>query len=763
MSRQLVESEYRELLKLARRRGYAIGASAVEAVDKVFVDALNAIAMRMQGAEGPLADHLDRARRELRAIWLQLEAKTARVLETGVAMTIEEVLSVHREFLSSLGPSLGIKGLETLLSGANTAALSVVLSRGGTANVLRSLTKYSMGRGLEDVDRFLARAALQGVSAGQATQDLAQMMGGTDLLRHWHKLPSASRLQKGNLGKLDLRRYGFDESEFPAARTMLYDARRIAVSEQNNALREVSRQATSRAGLIAAVQWQRSGVHDAIGVHCACDVLAEADTYGLGRGMYPPHKFPSAPHPICACCQGRVIARRPSEWTTPLPDQPVSSSAGASIEAAARRTGKAGGLSEAAVRNVSRAARGSIIDGGAVPLEVPGRIQAATGAFKLSAEAMAKRPPVPVRPKAPIKATPAEAPKWDLAPNPEIPTERDVFASKPAANVRAALGEWVQGKGTPQSLEELTDKIASAFNVAVSHERDAFALNFEAKQARLAFISPAHESAEVSGTLGWYQKTTGKIGLSDEVVAGLDRFMEILKKSKDLDDFAERLLVDAHTNRISAGKSFHTLTHELHHALSPTQAGSYASAWGKLVEESLVEVLARKNVESALQVKLGTGAAVSFSQSYQSYVDTLNYWLERKGGDATLRELWNQRTDGLRANFFKQWVADDWGALTRKMDAAGLPRLPPIDGPEGSGHFVPTNNEAVLEGAQAIRNATSAVEHLVAEMEKGGVLPDRLTNEGAIRAIVAAYRKLLPAGNLYIGQWEKEALAMMGR
>lgn len=764
-----IESTYRELLQLARRRGYAVGASGAEAVDKVFTEALNAIAMRMQGASGPLADHLERARRELRVIWQQLEGRLVNTMETGVSLTIEEVLSVHRGFLSELGGELGISNLASRLSGANTAALSVVLSRGGTASLIKSLTRYSMGNALEDVDRFLARAALQGISAGQATQDLAQMMGGTDLLRHWHKLPSASRLQKGDLGRLDLRRYGFDESEFPAARKLLFDARRIGVSEQNNALREVSRQATSRAGLVSAVAWQRSGLHEGLSsTPCECDVLAESDTYGLGRGYYPPNKFPDAPHPICACCQGAVKARRPSEWDMPLPDRQPTQGAGQSIEAAAKRLGREGGLTDGAVARMARSSRGAIISGGAKPLEVPGRIQAATGAFKLSASAMAKTPP---RPKAPVQATPELAPAWDIGGDPSIPTERNVFKSDPAPRVRAAIGEWVQGKGTPQNVEELSHKIASAFNVGVTGNRDVYALGPDVQQVKLAFLSPSHDAAEFSGVLGFYQKNGGKIGLSDEVIEGLERFVGLLGKAKTPAELSQLLLADAKAvqgTQLAAGKAFHTLTHELHHVLSITQAGSYGSAWGKLVEESLVEVLARRNVQKALNVQvptLGGTVATHFSTSYQSYVDTLNYWLERKGGDATLEELWTVRTDGLRADFFKRWVSEDWTALSQRMEAAGLPRLPPIDLPDvtGARHFVPANNEAVLEGAHELSASTRAADHLIKEIDRDGILKDNLSNEAAIRALAKSYRKLLPDASLYIGQWEKQVLAMLGR
>lgn len=55
-----------------------------------------------------------------------------------------------------------------------------------------------------------------------------------------------------------------------------------------------------------------------------CDLLAETDAYGYGPGMYPPDKWPVAPHPHCACSAGEVIMRPPSEWAQPKgPSRPL--------------------------------------------------------------------------------------------------------------------------------------------------------------------------------------------------------------------------------------------------------------------------------------------------------------------------------------------------------------------------------------------------------------------------------------------------------
>lgn len=47
-----------------------------------------------------------------------------------------------------------------------------------------------------------------------------------------------------------------------------------------------------------------------------CDLLAEADCYGLGPGVYDPRQAPGKPHPRCLCYL-RNILREPSEWGQP--------------------------------------------------------------------------------------------------------------------------------------------------------------------------------------------------------------------------------------------------------------------------------------------------------------------------------------------------------------------------------------------------------------------------------------------------------------
>lgn len=68
--------------------------------------------------------------------------------------------------------------------------------------------------------------------------------------------------------------------------------------------------------LIRAVKWELSPTHDHTD---ECDLLADADWYGLGRGVYPVGRVPAPPHPFDAC-ENRSLGRPSEQMDQPKPD-----------------------------------------------------------------------------------------------------------------------------------------------------------------------------------------------------------------------------------------------------------------------------------------------------------------------------------------------------------------------------------------------------------------------------------------------------------
>lgn len=78
----------------------------------------------------------------------------------------------------------------------------------------------------------------------------------------------------------------------------LYDrAVRLAKHEAQQARLDLEVALMKQDPYVKALQWTRRTGYLA----CACELLATQDAYGLGRGIYPVSRFPTAPHPGCLC------------------------------------------------------------------------------------------------------------------------------------------------------------------------------------------------------------------------------------------------------------------------------------------------------------------------------------------------------------------------------------------------------------------------------------------------------------------------------
>jgi hypothetical protein len=94
---------------------------------------------------------------------------------------------------------------------------------------------------------------------------------------------------------------------------LAYQANRIARSETVEAMRQsYVKQMADKPGVVC-FQWTLSNRH-ASSLHGGsrmdvCDILANANAYGLGPGRYPAAHVPKLPHPNCICSVHAVIDR----------------------------------------------------------------------------------------------------------------------------------------------------------------------------------------------------------------------------------------------------------------------------------------------------------------------------------------------------------------------------------------------------------------------------------------------------------------------
>jgi hypothetical protein len=314
---------YRAGLAEARKTGIVLAQKQVQELRATYGRLLRRLDI---GATNPLTAAREAAlRAEVRAVFVQLKEVGSSLVAAGASEAVNTVVGIHRDVLRDLSSSgradAGL--LTSRLGGTNQRALIATLQAPGAGTFKTLMSRHMVGVA-PVLDDMLRVGVLRGMGAGEVTGDVLRLLTDNDPELQRQVLGvSSSTLHKGGFGAADLEKYGIDPANVGAARTVLYDARRIAVSTVNNALREGNRHSLIDGGVVTAAKWGLSGRHQ---IPDACDVLHEADVYGYGPGMYPPENWPHHPHPFCACPQiGPVKTLRPSEWAKPKPAPPPPS------------------------------------------------------------------------------------------------------------------------------------------------------------------------------------------------------------------------------------------------------------------------------------------------------------------------------------------------------------------------------------------------------------------------------------------------------
>lgn len=283
-------NDYLAALRAARNRGHALSRSAVGNVVAALRDALRDLPT---GGDKAIDRAAARAmRQQILGIIRELENATVDGTRRAVRVTVNDIVNMHARVNAKILARHDISAARLIdrYKQVNVRALAAIASRTRNAATFRTLVHRHMSDAAPDLDRLLQRAVARGVSARNVARDVE------DLLRGDH--PS-------------LRAYDMRINELSGLRTVSYDARRIALSEVNNAAREANAIALQASPIVAAMKWQLSGNH---GDPDECDDLANADEYGFGPGYYPPDKWPEAPHPQCGCYAGDVLFHDVSEW-----------------------------------------------------------------------------------------------------------------------------------------------------------------------------------------------------------------------------------------------------------------------------------------------------------------------------------------------------------------------------------------------------------------------------------------------------------------
>lgn len=331
-----INPAYRDALLAAREASFAINRQGLEAIERAYADLLVKL---LNDARDGFIDgaRAERLRQEIFSVLAEFERRAQRLTELTISHTMATVQEIHSRVTARLiREYAGEKsGIRVTFDRLQERALAALVARSQNAANFQTLYRRKIVNLAPEIDRYLNAAVSSGVSAGRGTLDLARIMANDDP----RLLAALDRLRNGPVGNLreelhagvdnvDLAKYGLEEADLKGLRSLLYDARRIHVSESNNAARESNTAALNESPVVIAAKWSTSGRHH---IPDACTVLASANLYGYGPGLFPPDKWPLAPHPFCGCYQGGPVRfRLPSEWNTPKgPSRPLERDPGA--------------------------------------------------------------------------------------------------------------------------------------------------------------------------------------------------------------------------------------------------------------------------------------------------------------------------------------------------------------------------------------------------------------------------------------------------
>lgn len=295
------QDAYTEALRAARLRGRTLTAGAIVKLNVALRKAIADLTSIIDGQDGVTNTAL-RATLMREGLQAALDALTKNVdtiTTQGLRLVVSDVVAIHSGLTLSLLKNAELDTDLVSFAQVPTRVLSVLAARPASAATFRTLARRHMLDAADAMDELLTAGAARGVSAAVLGRDIRVMFNGG--------FP------------LDLRKtYGLTQAQIAEGKTIAYDAKRIAVSEINNGLREANRQSMIEGGVVLAARWQLSGAHK---LEDECDDLAEMDYYGYGAGYYPPEDWPLAPHSFCACVQGGPVKFRPmAEWgTEPTP------------------------------------------------------------------------------------------------------------------------------------------------------------------------------------------------------------------------------------------------------------------------------------------------------------------------------------------------------------------------------------------------------------------------------------------------------------
>jgi hypothetical protein len=241
----------------------------------------------------------------------ELAIRLGATYDEAAAEAMRIAIAGHQQGLAAAGDLAGRTVAASFATIPQQVIETMMLRRGlGVATTFRTLINRNIERLAGEVDAYLTSAVARGVSGRRGSIELAQILARDD-----RAVAAVLKTFNGSLSRA--MRAGVPEDIVTRGRSLLFDARRIMVTETNTAYFEADRAAAVESPVVDLVFWQVSGRHYGLpSSPDVCTVYHEGDHHGYGPGLFNPQNVPAKPHPFCACYT-LPQTREPGTWDDP--------------------------------------------------------------------------------------------------------------------------------------------------------------------------------------------------------------------------------------------------------------------------------------------------------------------------------------------------------------------------------------------------------------------------------------------------------------
>jgi hypothetical protein len=257
----------------------------------------------------------------------KLSAKLTNTLNRGVLTSAAVAAQGHANGSKAVA-GMSAADIKVAFDNVPAEALALMQKRrdAGIAANFRTLINRNIEKAARGVDRYLSSAIGRGITYDRAGKELAALFtrGDKRLLQILDRVGPIGGSVRGIIGTGT-----FDEVQ--EVRGLLFDARRIVITEMNTSYYEADRYAAAQSDVVDLVRWTLSARHEGLpSSPDICTVYANTSAHGYGPGLYHPASAPPKPHPFCGCSLSHILLpverwgqKRPLPNPTQLTDQDV--------------------------------------------------------------------------------------------------------------------------------------------------------------------------------------------------------------------------------------------------------------------------------------------------------------------------------------------------------------------------------------------------------------------------------------------------------